>query len=856
MSGRVLVDQPLDGDLEFGGARVEVPVPAGLLALVGGERREVAVHGVRHGFEGRGSRAVGVVLAVGRGDVGDAEPLVDRFVDLEVGGAGDGGERVGVGGADDGAGLGGAEGAQADPVGEVGLQAAQPALLQPLGGQQQVHAERPADAADLDEQVDEVRALGEELAELVDDDQQVGQRFQRLAVDVGAAGRLAELVFADGVDVPGLAQHPLAALLFAGEGLVHPVDHGEVVGEVGDQAGYVREFGDAREGGAALEVDEHERQVLGGVHHGEPGDQGAQQFALAGAGGADDESVRADAALRGLLEVHGQRFAGAGHPDGDAEQFLLVGGAAPGGRVEGRHVGDAEHAGEGDVLGEDLVALAGEAQRGERAGGGRQDGGVGLVDDALLDGGVQAGRAALQGERAAGVRTGSYVDPARLRALLLDQAHHVDAQVGAGLGDQVLQEGGAGPGRPGLVLVEEDHQLAAGGDLPRGDDAAVSLRAGGDGLVEGLLEVLVEPGEVVGQQGYELLLAALGRRVGVLGVRQPLGPLPGGVAAGDDRDPYVVRGVQHGELEQHRLGQLAGAGARAEQADHAGLGEVQPGGLALDRAVRADQFGGGVLALGVDVDGRVALVRHAQLGGERHGAGAHPQVQEVAVGGAAFPHPAAPGGDRPEPVRVRVLPDVGGPLGDPRAQGLLADPGEVLQIPLPLPELVAATAAPQLHPDADGDADGDHDEGDAQQNHPRLAVGDHVGRHAHAGQQRQQEHQPARRALGLGPLGRAGQVRPALRLRRGRHADGAVEGDSTHVGCLVGCRGCGSGWSGGLGSERRAHPKVMVTAVLLVSVSASGGVSFGLSSPPVFSARPSRNLVKASATPSSAVEKL
>ena len=47
---------------------------------------------------------------------------------------------------------------QADPVRQVRVQPAQPALLQPLRGEQQVHAERPAEPADLHEQVDEVAA--------------------------------------------------------------------------------------------------------------------------------------------------------------------------------------------------------------------------------------------------------------------------------------------------------------------------------------------------------------------------------------------------------------------------------------------------------------------------------------------------------------------------------------------------------------------------------------------------------------------------------------------------------------------------------------------------------------------------
>ena len=57
------------------------------------------------------------------------------------------------------------------------VQAAQPALLQPLTGEQQVYVERPTDPAYLDEGVDEVRLRREKFAELVAD-----HRCSRLAV--------------------------------------------------------------------------------------------------------------------------------------------------------------------------------------------------------------------------------------------------------------------------------------------------------------------------------------------------------------------------------------------------------------------------------------------------------------------------------------------------------------------------------------------------------------------------------------------------------------------------------------------------------------------------------------------------
>ena len=80
--------------------------------------------------------------AAGRpGDVGGLEPLHRGRVGLEVAQTGHGRQLVGVGHPEHGPGLLGAEGAQPHAVGQVGLQAAQPALLQALAGEQQVDAQ-------------------------------------------------------------------------------------------------------------------------------------------------------------------------------------------------------------------------------------------------------------------------------------------------------------------------------------------------------------------------------------------------------------------------------------------------------------------------------------------------------------------------------------------------------------------------------------------------------------------------------------------------------------------------------------------------------------------------------------------
>src|SRR5215218_5073073 len=99
-------------------------------------------------------------------------------VDLQEGAPRGRGQVVGVGDPEDDGGLGGAEGPEADPEAEVAVEAAQATLVEALGGQQQVHAEAAPHPADGGEQVEELGAGGQELAELVDDDQQVRQRLQ------------------------------------------------------------------------------------------------------------------------------------------------------------------------------------------------------------------------------------------------------------------------------------------------------------------------------------------------------------------------------------------------------------------------------------------------------------------------------------------------------------------------------------------------------------------------------------------------------------------------------------------------------------------------------------------------------
>ncbi len=133
-----------------------------------------------------------------------------------------------------------------------------------------MHAQRPADAADLHEHVDEVRLRRQQFAELVDDQQQGGDGLERRARRAGL------LVVVDVGVVARVAQHLLAAVELTADGVAHAVDEGQVVRQVGDDRRHVRHLCHAGEGGAALEVRQDEVQGLGGVGDREAQYQGAQ----------------------------------------------------------------------------------------------------------------------------------------------------------------------------------------------------------------------------------------------------------------------------------------------------------------------------------------------------------------------------------------------------------------------------------------------------------------------------------------------------------------------------------------------------------------------------------------------------
>ena len=241
---------------------------------------------------------------------------------------------------------------QRDPQVGVGADLRRHDAAGPLGGEDQVDAERPAALGDVDQAGDEVGQLADHRGELVDDDDQPRHRRQRRV-----AAEQVDVV----LDVLGArrGQQVLAAAQLGAERLQRALD--QVGVEVGDHADGVRQPHAVLERGAALVVDEHEGQRVRAVGDRQRGDQRLQQLGLAGAGGAGDQAVRAVAAqveartARRWTRRSAPRCCGR-----PCAQRAAMASAV--GRLEAEHVEQPARDGQGRVLG----VAADVAQRRQR----------------------------------------------------------------------------------------------------------------------------------------------------------------------------------------------------------------------------------------------------------------------------------------------------------------------------------------------------------------------------------------------------------------------------------------------------------------------------------------------------------
>ena len=156
--------------------------------------------------------------------------------------------------------------------------------------------------------------MAEQFREFVDHDD---QRWQRFEIRPPRPAR--RLVLRDSREVARLPQQLLAPGHLAADGVLHAVDEDQLVGEVRDHGRHVRQPLHAEERRAALEIHQHQVQLVRAMRGGQRQHDRFQQLRFAGARRAYAQPVRADAALRGLLEIQVQHLPAGGDADGDAQ---------------------------------------------------------------------------------------------------------------------------------------------------------------------------------------------------------------------------------------------------------------------------------------------------------------------------------------------------------------------------------------------------------------------------------------------------------------------------------------------------------------------------------------------------------
>ena len=139
----------------------------------------------------------------------------------------------------------------------------------PLRGQHQVHPQRAPAPGDIHQARHEVRQLGDQRRELVNDDHQPRHRL----VPRGHGGHIVLNVLRIGPRQLVLTTAQLGTQRLQGPG-------GQVPVEVGDHPHRVRQARTVLEGRPALVVHEHEGHGLGRVAHAQGGDEGLQQLGL------------------------------------------------------------------------------------------------------------------------------------------------------------------------------------------------------------------------------------------------------------------------------------------------------------------------------------------------------------------------------------------------------------------------------------------------------------------------------------------------------------------------------------------------------------------------------------------------
>ena len=625
------------------------------------------------------------------------------------------------------------ERAETDPVRQVGVEATEAPALDALARQQQVHADRATDAPDRQQQLHEVGLRREQLAELVDHQEQVRQRRQLGTV----ASHLP--VVTDGCRVPGILQQALSTHDFALDARTGALGQLRVVREVVDDARDVREAGERGERRTTLVVDEDHAEVVGGVRERESQDQRAQQLALARAGRADADAVRAHAELRGLLQVEQDRAALVVDADRHAQELRGAAGAPRGLRVDGIHVGDAEElrhvGGEGGAA--VLRGRAREAQPRERTGDDVERGGGHGIDPDATDRRV-AGARRLHG-RGARVHRDADGDRGRLLEAVVDQVHDGDAERG-----QIQRGIQARDGRGGVIgLIHEDHQ-APGLGLP-------ARAARGGGGRDPVAQLVAQERQQLGQARRDATGADRTGGRGVAGeVRQQVEPVPVIALRGSDgrRDVHVVGGVERRDLRRQRPRDAERVGPRAHDRHLAAALEIDGRGHALRDPGQAHHALGGLAHHRVERLDGVLLGRQGDLDGAQI-AGADAHAEEVGIPRSTFPPAGRVGRDLHQRARGGVQRQRGGALRVGGLTDALARLLQIVEVALALNAALTGRVAALRERHSQAADERDHQDDGTHHDHDRVVAQQHDHRDrrqaAHDRQQRLQRE--AGRAL-------------------------------------------------------------------------------------------------------------
>ena len=522
-----------------------------------------------------------------------------------------------------------------------------------------MEAERPAEPADRDEEVDELRLGRQHLGELVDDEEE--RRHRREVLARGPR----PLVVADRCEVACFAQQLLPTHHLARQRVLHAVDQGQLLGQVGDDGRDVGHLGHAGKGRATLEVDQHHVELLGGVGHRQAEHERAQELRLAGAGRADHQAVRAHALLRALLDVEVDHAPALAEADRDAEP-VARGPWPPGGiRVEDVDVSQTEQVHE--VAGSrDLAAGVGGLSRADGVERGEPScERLGRGQVALVAGRLDRLLAHPDGQHrhlAPVVLPGGQLQPQPARVVELvppgRQVQHGDAV-------QTVRRYDVVAGRQRRAVGHE--QDVGGGGTLVGTEAGPVAQVGRE-----------HRGEVLEGGRHDPLRPDRVGLLRALGVRQPLEPVPvDQVAVGrQHRHHEVLGGVERRRRADHRAGQSADRVLLAAQLDPVERPQVDAGRQVGLEPVDHQQPVEGRGARRVDLVDRRAL-RRDELGRERLGAGAVADLEEVLVGAGVLPHPRPLLGQRRERHRVGVVPGQRPPL---LVGGLARDLSDVAEV--------------------------------------------------------------------------------------------------------------------------------------------------------------------------------